>query len=158
VTAQLCREGFLTRIEEAVAMAKLLIADEDPSLVKPVAEYFRKQGHTVECLADGPEALKHVLAAPPDVLLMDTFLTSLDVFQLLGHVYEALPDVAMRTVVMTAIGAVGEPIHDWSMPVHAYVLKPCRVWDLILAVEQQLYRVVQLAVPGYSEWPPREVD
>ena len=52
-------------------MAKILVVDDTPASSDLIADHLRKAGHVVTCVPDGRDALASVLAALPDVVLLD---------------------------------------------------------------------------------------
>ena len=58
--------------------ARILVVDDDPMVAEVVARYLERDGHTVECVGDGEEALRRALADPPDLLVLDLMLPGID--------------------------------------------------------------------------------
>ena len=58
---------------------KVLIADDDPAMLKIAAfSLSKKGGHTVVCAADGAQAVALAEADPPDLILLDGMMPVLD--------------------------------------------------------------------------------
>ena len=127
-------------------MASILLADDQPREIRVAAEYLVSQGHTVWVAAGGSEAIALVYNGHPDVAVVDLMMPRTDGLQVLDAIRARYPASETRVVVITLIGATGEPMRNWDpeqMAVHGFVLAPYRSWDIILAVEQQLYRKVE---------------
>jgi DNA-binding response OmpR family regulator len=50
---------------------RVLVVDDDPEVVDAVGEALQDDGYQVETATDGPTALKSVLDAPPDLIVLD---------------------------------------------------------------------------------------
>ncbi|MCX5789188.1 MAG: response regulator [Elusimicrobia bacterium] len=58
---------------------KVLIADDDPAMLKIAAlSLSKKGGHKVVCAADGAQAVALAEADPPDLILLDGMMPVLD--------------------------------------------------------------------------------
>jgi DNA-binding response OmpR family regulator len=65
-------------LEEARAGPKLLIADDDPSVLKFLADRCTKMGFDVQTAATGLQALVMARQCPPDVMIVDVNMPGLD--------------------------------------------------------------------------------
>ncbi len=84
-------------------MAKLLIVDDDEDMRESLAVLFRGAGHEVTCVPNGREALATVLAAPPDVVLLDLLMPEMDGPSFLEVVRSYLRIQSLSVVVLTAL-------------------------------------------------------
>src|SRR5260370_15326151 len=77
--------GATRTYQEAPAMARLLLIDDDLSLIpEQVHRAFPAPAHTVVVACTGAARLEQVLARPPDVILLDLRLpdqSGLDVYR-----------------------------------------------------------------------------
>jgi CheY-like chemotaxis protein len=83
-------------------MAKILVVDDEPDIVRFVAKLMTTRGHEVRTAADGFEALELVGAERPDVIILDLHLPNMDGFEVCRRLKS---DEATRTipiVMMTA--------------------------------------------------------
>jgi DNA-binding response OmpR family regulator len=60
---------------------RILVVDDDPTVSEVVARYLERDGHQVECVGDGAEALRRALACPPDLMVLDLMLPKIDGLQ-----------------------------------------------------------------------------
>jgi DNA-binding response OmpR family regulator len=51
---------------------RIIVVDDDATLADVVGRYLTRDGHHVECVGDGYEALRRVAAEPPDLVVLDT--------------------------------------------------------------------------------------
>ncbi|WP_428267468.1 response regulator [Haliangium sp.] len=59
-------------------MARILVVDDEPDIVRAVVRIMREHGHDVETAQDGLQALEHVAADVPDLVIIDLHLPRLD--------------------------------------------------------------------------------
>jgi two-component system response regulator BaeR len=58
--------------------AALLLVEDERDLAEVAADYLRAAGYRVEVCGDGAQALARVRRAPPDLIVLDLMLPSLD--------------------------------------------------------------------------------
>ena len=58
--------------------ARVLVVDDDPEVVDAVSEALQGDGYRVETATDGASALKSVLEAPPDLIVLDVRMPNLN--------------------------------------------------------------------------------
>ena len=91
-----------------VRRVKILVAEDDAE----IGDYIRKglvaEGHSVDHLTDGREALTQATLQPYDLFLFDRMLPGLDGLSLLKSLRAAL--VATPAILLTAMGAVDDRV------------------------------------------------
>ncbi len=63
--------------------AKILVIDDEPSIVKLVQAYLKPEGYEVYTAMDGPGGLKAARAFKPDLIILDLMLPGMDGIELL---------------------------------------------------------------------------
>ena len=79
----------------------ILIAEDDPYIVKLYKLNLEQEGWNVVITTDGGEALKAIEAQKPDVLLLDLLMPKLDGYAVLEHIHEKgydLPVIVLSNV------------------------------------------------------------
>src|SRR3970040_1205445 len=66
-------------------MAKILVVDDEPSIVNLVAAYLKPEGYEVYTAMDGPSGLKAARAFKPDLVILDVMLPGMDGIELLSR-------------------------------------------------------------------------
>ncbi|MEO7909460.1 MAG: response regulator, partial [Roseiflexaceae bacterium] len=51
--------------------AKILVVDDEPSIVDVLTRFLSREGYSVVTAANGREALERVRQDPPDLILLD---------------------------------------------------------------------------------------
>lgn len=62
----------------APAMSTVLVVDDTADCLEPLARLLRKDGHTVQCAANGREALSRLIRFQPDVIILDMMMPVMD--------------------------------------------------------------------------------
>ena len=60
--------------------AKILVVDDEPSIVDVLTRFLSREGYTVMTAVNGREALECVRQEPPDLILLDVTMPELDGF------------------------------------------------------------------------------
>src|SRR4051812_29334186 len=85
------------------AMAKVLVVDDNEDARESFADMLRCAGHEVFCAPNGREALSHVLAQLPDVVLLDLLMPEMDGPSFLEVVRSYLRIQSLPVVVLTGL-------------------------------------------------------
>jgi chemosensory pili system protein ChpA (sensor histidine kinase/response regulator) len=91
-------------------MAEILLVDDTPAAIEPVARYLAKSGHAVKCVANGREALAQVMDHLPDVIVLDLMMPEMDGSSFLEVVRSYLRLKSLPVVVLT--GLADDPLID----------------------------------------------
>jgi len=59
-------------------MSTVLVVDDTLDCAEPLARLLRKSGHTVQCAANGREALAKLIRFRPDVIILDMMMPVMD--------------------------------------------------------------------------------
>ena len=62
--------------------ARIVVVDDDPSVLKVVQTVLSADGYEVEIAADGPEALRRILESPPALVILDVMMPGLNGWEL----------------------------------------------------------------------------
>jgi CheY-like chemotaxis protein len=55
-------------------VARILLVDDEPSVIAALADALRQAGHEVEAVTDAPAALKRLEVDQPDLLIADAMM------------------------------------------------------------------------------------
>ena len=103
-------------------MARILVVDDEPSIVLAVKDELVFEGHAVDTAVDGPGALGKARAMPPDVLLLDLMLPGLNGFEICRQLRPELPE--MWIIIFTVRGQEADRITGFEAGADDYVTKP----------------------------------
>lgn len=116
---------------------KVLVVDDEPSLVELVTYNLRRAGYQTVTAGDGEEALQVAERENPDLVILDLMLPKLDGFE----VCKALRQVsAVPIVMLTARTDEVDRVVGLELGADDYVLKPFSPRELVARVKAILRR------------------
>lgn len=83
---------------------RIVVVDDDPTVADVVGRYLVRDGHTVECVHDGYEALRLVAEQPPDLIVLDLMLPGMDGLEVCRAVRSLAIDAQPMMVAVTGWG------------------------------------------------------
>jgi CheY-like chemotaxis protein len=86
-------------------MARILVVDDEPSIVKLVKTTLVGRGHTVDEAFDGVEALAQAKLHHPDLILLDVMMPRMDGTEVRKRL---LADPATKDIPVIHLSAVGD--------------------------------------------------
>jgi DNA-binding response OmpR family regulator len=116
---------------------RILVVDDDPTVAEVVARYLLRDGHEVECVADGNAALRSAAAGAPDLVVLDLMLPGLDGLEVCRRLRERWP---VPIVMLTALGEETDRLVGLETGADDYVTKPFSPRELALRVKSVLRR------------------
>lgn len=120
---------------------KLMVVEDEAHLAEVIADNLELEGWAVEVVGDGAKALARIREDPPDLVLLDVMLPSMDGFT----VCETLRAEGSRVPILflTAKSGRDDRVHGLQLGGDDYMGKPFDLEELILRVRAILRR---------SEW------
>jgi two-component system, OmpR family, alkaline phosphatase synthesis response regulator PhoP len=119
-------------------MARVLIVDDEPSIVMAVRDELAFEGFEVESAVDGPEAIKRANEFRPDVLLLDLMLPGINGFEVCRQLRELMPQ--MWIIMLTVRGQEVDRVMGLELGADDYVTKPFSLRELVARVKVGLRR------------------
>ena len=114
--------------------ARIVVAEDDPSIRRLVAVTLRRAGHEVRDAADGETALLLVQADNPDLILLDVMLPGLDGLELARY-FGADPATAQIPIIfLSARGQASEVATGLATGARRYLVKPFAPADLVACI------------------------
>ncbi len=106
-------------------MARILVVDDEPDIVRVVVKIMENRGHVVTTAHDGVEAVERVTAEPFDVVILDLNLPRLDGFEVCRRI-KSNPETRHVPVVMmtAAYVSVEDARRGADSGADEYVIKP----------------------------------
>ncbi|MFO1092314.1 MAG: response regulator [Planctomycetaceae bacterium] len=119
---------------------KVLIVDDESSLVEVLAYNFTREGFDVETAYDGREALQKCRLTPPDVVVLDVMLPLIDGLQVCRQIRSDPKLKDVRVLLLTARGEETDEVVGFNLGADDYVAKPFRTRPLIERVKALVRR------------------
>ena len=119
-------------------MTRVLLAEDDAAIAEPLTRALRREGYEVEAYADGKEALDALLAAKPDLVVLDLGLPTLDGLEICRGLRATGSSVPV--LILTARGDEVDTVVGLDAGADDYVTKPFRLAELMARVRALLRR------------------
>jgi DNA-binding response OmpR family regulator len=116
---------------------RIVIVDDDPTVADVVGRYLVRDGHTVECVHDGHEALRRISEQQPDLVVLDLMLPGIDGLEVCRRLRERWP---IPVVMLTALGDETDRLAGFEIGADDYVTKPFSPRELAMRVRSVLRR------------------
>jgi len=116
---------------------RILVVDDDLTVSEVVTRYLEREGYVVEVAYDGAVALAQALAHPPELVVLDLMIPSLDGFEVCRRLREAAP---VPVIMLTARGEEADRIVGLELGADDYVSKPFSPRELTARVKAVLRR------------------
>jgi len=120
-------------------MARVLVIDDEPDVVRLILKVLSGRGHVVQIARDGAQALHRVRVEAPDVILLDSDLPKIDGAEVCRRLKTDVSTQKIPVVMMTSqyidiydVGAEGGP--------DAFVVRPFVREVLANVVERALFK------------------
>jgi len=117
---------------------RILIVDDEPGIVKLLAEILRPEGYSCFGCQSGQEALHMMINQEFDVVLCDVHMPGMSGLELLRLVREKHP--RMASVMITGEGDVRVGVQAMKGGADDYLLKPLCLEAVLISVNQVLER------------------
>jgi two-component system response regulator MprA len=119
-------------------MPTILVADDDPKLLKMVRRTLIYEGFQVVTAADGRETLAQVQEKRPDLIILDWMMPELDGLGVLTRLRDADDDVPV--LMLTARDAIEDRVEGLDSGADDYLAKPFAPAELLARVRALLRR------------------
>jgi two-component system, NtrC family, response regulator GlrR len=132
-------------------MARILIVDDDPALLRLLSLRLREEGHEAIAAASGEAALAQLDQALPQLLITDLRMGGMDGLQLFDAVHRRHP--LLPVLILTAHGTIPEAVRALQKGVFGYLPKPFEAQELMAEVRRALAAAQALGADMPGEEP-----
>jgi len=122
---------------------RILVVDDEITLVNTVRAYLEQEGYTVRTAHDGPAAVREARLFRPDLIVLDIMLPGLDGLEVLRQIRQETRDAQLRDVyviMLTAKAEETDKIVGLTMGADDYMTKPFSPRELVARVKAALRR------------------
>ena len=116
--------------------ARLLLVDDDPSLLKLLGMRLSSEGFLVTTAASGPEALKLLNRETFDLAISDLRMDEMDGMALFAEIQRLKP--GMPVIILTAHGSIPDAVAATRQGVFSFLTKPVDRDALYKAIDEAL--------------------
>jgi two-component system alkaline phosphatase synthesis response regulator PhoP len=126
---------------------KILVVDDEPTIVKTVSAYLEREGFAVHTALDGPTALEIIKSFRPDLIVLDIMLPGMDGLELLNILRR---DSDVYVLLLTARTEETDKIVGLTMGADDYMTKPFSPRELVARVKAILRRERSVPAPQHE--------
>jgi len=120
---------------------RIVVVDDDPTVADVVGRYLVRDGHTVECVHDGYEALRRVAEEPPDLVVLDLMLPGMDGLEVCREIQRSS---WVPVLMLTARTDEADKVAGFAVGADDYLTKPFSLRELAMRVRAILRRVERI--------------
>lgn len=117
---------------------KILVVDDEPSIVVPLKFLMEQNGYTVQVASTGEEAVSAIDHYRPDLILLDIMLPVIDGFEVCQAVRENPAGRGTKIVFITAMGRDVDVAKGLASGADAYITKPFANAEVLETVKRLL--------------------
>ena len=117
---------------------RVLVADDEPAIVRAVKDELLFEGFDVQTAATGPEALAGARAIRPDVLILDLMLPGRNGFEVCRELRAERADLWI--IMLTVRGQEADRVTGFEAGADDYVTKPFSLRELVSRIKVGLRR------------------
>ncbi|MFV1859223.1 MAG: response regulator transcription factor [Anaerolineales bacterium] len=118
--------------------AKVLVIDDEKSILDLVSAYLQPEGYEIRTAMDGPAGLKLARAFKPDVIVLDIMLPEMDGIELLSKLRR---ESEAYVIMLTAKTEETDKVIGLSVGADDYVTKPFSPRELVARIKAALRRM-----------------
>lgn len=118
--------------------AKILVIDDEPSIVNLVVAYLKPEGYEIYTASDGNAGLKAARAYKPDLIVLDVMLPGMDGIELLTRLRR---ESDVYVIMLTAKTEEMDRVVGLTVGADDYVTKPFSPRELTARVKAALRRI-----------------
>jgi two-component system response regulator MprA len=117
---------------------RILVVDDDPAVSGALQRALRLDGYEVTLAGDGPQALEELAIRPPDAVILDIGLPTIDGLDVCRRMRAASDDTPV--LMLTARDAIEDRVQGLDAGADDYVVKPFALAELLARLRALLRR------------------
>lgn len=128
--------------------ARILVVEDDPTILRVVKDNFAARGHRVQTASDGEAGLNAALNDRPDLIVLDIMLPKINGFEICRAV--RAEKLEMPILMLTAKGQEEDVVRGLELGADDYITKPFSIRELMARAQGFLRRHRAGAAPSYA--------
>ena len=117
-------------------MKKIVIADDEPHVLRVLKLSLEREGYSVEIFPNGQTALARLEQEAPDILITDIQMPIMTGEQLCLHIQQQMPDRKFLIFVLTSRTEIEH--REWSRQIDnlLFLEKPVSIRNLVIKLDE----------------------
>jgi DNA-binding response OmpR family regulator len=124
---------------------KILLVDDDPTLLRFLQDYLVGEGYQVWATNNGSEGLRVAYREHPDLIVLDVMMPVMDGWEVTARLRE-MADVPI--ILLTAKSAEADKLRGFHLGVDDYITKPFSFAELTARIQAVMARTRKPAPPN----------
>jgi two-component system, NtrC family, response regulator PilR len=117
-------------------MARILVIDDDPVILKVIADILKSVDYEVSTSPDGESGIKELEADNYDLVITDLMMPGVGGMEVLDHVLNNSPKT--MCIILTGYGTIKSSVGAIKNGAFDYITKPVTASELLVGVEKAL--------------------
>ena len=122
---------------------RVLVADDDTDIARFIELNLTLEGYEVQVVHDGASALQAALDDPPDLVLLDVMMPSMDGVEVLRRLRASAATAVTPVVLLTARSLSADKVVGLTAGADDYIVKPFDTLELLARVQTTLRRTAE---------------
>lgn len=115
---------------------RILIADDEPYILRSLSFVLQKEGFEVETACDGEEALEKVRQFKPKILFLDIMMPLEDGYEVCEELKSAPDTKDIYVIMLTAKGQIIDKKRGLEVGADEYITKPFSPREIVNKVKE----------------------
>lgn len=114
---------------------KILVAEDEPLLLKTIEMRLKKEGYEVILAADGREAMQQIDVGQPDLIITDIMMPFASGLEIIGKVKQNDAE-NIPVIILSAMGQENTVLEAFNLGADDYVTKPFSPNELVIRIKR----------------------
>lgn len=114
---------------------KILVAEDEPLLLKVMEMRLKKEGYEVILSIDGQEALDQIRLQSPGLIILDFMMPHYSGLEVLAQIRQQLK-LSTPVIILSAMEQEDTKARAFKLGANDYILKPYSPSELLLSIKQ----------------------
>jgi DNA-binding response OmpR family regulator len=114
---------------------KILVAEDEPIMLKTLEIRLRRDGHEVITTTDGKEAIEQIEKQQPDLIITDIMMPYASGLEIVSHVRKKLQQKT-PVIILSAMGQENVVLDAFKLGANDYITKPFNPNELSVRVKR----------------------
>lgn len=116
----------------------VLVAEDDPDMVRLLVFHLQRQGYRVGHAPDGLAAINDTFESQPDLIILDLMLPKLHGFEVCRLLKSSPTSRQIPIIMVTALATIENKLKGLGLGADDYITKPFAVPELVARVKTRL--------------------
>ena len=117
---------------------KILVADDEPAVLRSLEFILKKEGYNVLTAVNGQEAFDLAISNPPDLCLLDVQMPRMDGNEVCRKLRDDPTGADLYIIMITAKGQESDRINSLESGANEYITKPFSPRKVIARIKEIL--------------------